>query len=49
MSFLPESYNIPHQVDLGNVYKEWVDVPSLGTGVTTGKYYIFDRFVFFIS
>lgn len=42
MSFLPESYDIPH---LSNAVKEWIDVPALGTGVTTGKYYIFDRFV----
>lgn len=38
MSLLPESYDIPHQVD---AVKELIDVPSLGTGVTTGKYYIF--------
>lgn len=35
MSLLPESYDIPHQVD---AVKELIDVPSLGTGVTTGKY-----------
>lgn len=45
MSFLPESYDISHQVD---VIQEWPDLLSLGTiniGVTTGKYpiYLFSR------
>ena len=52
MSFLPESYDIAHQVDLANVFDviyEWsLGIAALGTariGFKTGKYpvYIFDR------